>query len=112
LNGVGERFKRMHKEQGIRGLFLENIKEVREGVCQFVEDYHADWGPEKLEFKTPVEARRKHVLRQVAQRQPLSRNPGAVQRLGRLYFRALRASTRAGERSSSHAPPPDPEADD
>jgi transposase InsO family protein len=65
-NGVAERFNRTLKEQAIHGRIFRNIEEVREAVSQFVEDYNAHWRPEKLEFKTPVEARQEHVLRQAA----------------------------------------------
>lgn len=65
-NGVAERFNRTLKEQAIHGRVFMNIEEVRAAVRQFVEDYNAHWRPEKLGFKTPLEAREEHVLRRVA----------------------------------------------
>lgn len=65
-NGVAERFNRTLKEQAIHGRVFLNIEEVREAVTKFVKEYNAHWRPEKLEFKTPVEARQEHVLRRVA----------------------------------------------
>lgn len=65
-NGVAERFNRTLKEQAIHGRVFKNIEEVRAAVRKFVDDYNAHWRPEKLDFKTPLEAREEHVLRHVA----------------------------------------------
>jgi putative transposase len=65
-NGVAERFNRTLKEQAIHGRVFRNLEDVREAVGRFVEDYNAHWRPEKLGFRTPVEARQNHVLGQVA----------------------------------------------
>ena len=65
-NGVAERFNRTLKEQAIHGRVFMNIEEVREAVAKFVEEYNAHWRPEKLKFKTPLEARQEHVLRKAA----------------------------------------------
>lgn len=65
-NGVAERFNRTLKEQAIHGRVFRTLEEVRAAVRQFVEDYNAHWRPEKLGFKTPLEAREEHVLRRVA----------------------------------------------
>ena len=65
-NGVVERFNRTLKEQAIHGRIFRTIEDVRQAVAQFVEDYNAHWRPEKLNFKTPLEARQEHVLRQAA----------------------------------------------
>ncbi len=65
-NGVAERFNRTLKEQAIHGKIFRSIEDVRAAVAKFVEDYNAHWRPEKLAFKTPLEARQEHVLRQVA----------------------------------------------
>jgi transposase InsO family protein len=65
-NGVAERFNRTLKEQAIHGKIFRTIEDVREAVARFVEEYNAHWRPEKLDFKTPLEARQEHVLRQVA----------------------------------------------
>lgn len=65
-NGVAERFNRTLKEQAIHGRVFRDIEEVREAVRQFVEDYNAHWRPEKLGFRTPIEAREEHGLRRVA----------------------------------------------
>jgi transposase InsO family protein len=64
--GVAERFNRTLKEQAIHGRIFRNVEEVREAVGRFVADYNAHWRPEKLGFRTPLEARQEHVLRQVA----------------------------------------------
>ncbi len=65
-NGVAERFNRTLKEQAIHGRVFTNIEELRPAIREFVSDYNAHWRPEKLEFKTPLEARQEHVLRQAA----------------------------------------------
>ena len=65
-NGVAERFNRTLKEQAIHGRVFKNLEEVRTAVKKFVDDYNAHWRPEKLDFKTPLEARKEHVLRQAA----------------------------------------------
>jgi transposase InsO family protein len=65
-NGVAERFNRTLKEQAIHGRIFRNVEEVREAVSRFVADYNAHWRPEKLGFKTPLEARQERVLRQAA----------------------------------------------
>lgn len=65
-NGVAERFNRTLKEQAIHGRVFKNIEAVRAGVGKFVDEYNEHWRPEKLEFKTPLEARQEHVLRRVA----------------------------------------------
>ena len=65
-NGVAERFNRTLKEQAIHGRIFKTLEDVRIAVGQFVEDYNAHWRPEKLEFKTPVEARREYMLCQAA----------------------------------------------
>ncbi len=65
-NGVAERFNRTLKEQAIHGRIFRTLEDVRAAVATFVEDYNEHWRPEKLEYKTPVEARQEYVLRQVA----------------------------------------------
>ena len=65
-NGVAERFNRTLKEQAIHGRIFRTLEDVRAAVATFVEDYNAHWRPEKLEYKTPIEARQEYVLRQVA----------------------------------------------
>ncbi len=65
-NGVAERFNRTLKEQAIHGRIFRTLEDVRAAVATFVEDYNAHWRPEKLEYRTPVEARQEYVLRQVA----------------------------------------------
>ena len=65
-NGVAERFNRTLKEQAIHGRVFLTLEAVREAVGQFVVDYNAHWRPEKLGFRTPIEARREHALGQVA----------------------------------------------
>jgi putative transposase len=65
-NGVAERFNRTLKEQAIHGRIFRTLEDVRAAVGHFVEEYNAHWRPEKLEYKTPLEARQEHVLRRVA----------------------------------------------
>ncbi len=65
-NGVAERFNRTLKEQAIHGRIFRNVEDVRQAVGQFVENYNAHWRPEKLGFRTPIEAREEHVLRHAA----------------------------------------------
>jgi transposase InsO family protein len=65
-NGVAERFNRTLKEQAIHGRIFRTLEDVRAAVATFVEDYNAHWRPEKLEYKTPIEARQEYVLRHVA----------------------------------------------
>lgn len=65
-NGVAERFNRTLKEQAIHGRVFRNVEEVRRAIGQFVDDYNAHWRPEKLDFKTPLEARQDHMLCQAA----------------------------------------------
>ena len=65
-NGVAERFNRTLKEQAIYGRIFRTLEDVREAVGRFVEDYNAHWRPEKLDFRTPLEARQEHALRKVA----------------------------------------------
>lgn len=65
-NGVAERFNRTLKEQAIHGRIFRNVEEVRQAVGKFVDDYNAHWRPEKLGFRTPLEARRETVLCQAA----------------------------------------------
>jgi len=65
-NGVAERFNRTLKEQAIHGRIFRNVEEVRAAVRKFVDDYNGFWRPEKLAFKTPLEARQDHMLCQAA----------------------------------------------
>ena len=63
---MAERFNRTLKEQAIHGRIFRTLEEVREAVGQFVEDYNAHWRPEKLGFRTPLEARQEHALHKAA----------------------------------------------
>lgn len=65
-NGVAERFNRTLKEQALHGKIFRHIEEVRAAVGEFVERYNTQWRVEKLDFKTPVEARNTHAPRQAA----------------------------------------------
>ncbi len=65
-NGVAERFNRTLKEQAVHGRIFRTLEDVRTAVATFVEDYNAHWRPEKLEYKTPIEARQEYVLRHAA----------------------------------------------
>lgn|SRR6185437_3937556 len=57
-NGVAERFHRTLKEQAIEGRVFKNVDEVREAVRQFVETYNEKWLVAKLNYRSPLEARR------------------------------------------------------
>lgn len=58
-NGVAERFHRTLKEQVIEGRVFRTIDEVREAVRQFIPVYNEQWLVEKLDYQSPLEARRK-----------------------------------------------------
>ena len=65
-NGVAERFNRTLKEQCIFGRVFRNLEEVRAAVAHFVELYNNHWLVEKLGFKSPLQARQEHGLREAA----------------------------------------------
>lgn len=56
-NGVEERFHRTMKEQCIHGRIFKNVREVRESIKLFIDDYNSDWLLEKLGYRSPKEAR-------------------------------------------------------
>jgi putative transposase len=57
-NGVEERFHRTLKEQCIHGREFKNIEEVREAIGEFVKNYNEHWLLEKLNYRSPQQARR------------------------------------------------------
>ena len=63
-NGVVERFTRTLKEQIVHGRTYRNIEELRVAVATFVETYNYHWRLEKLDFKSPIEARQAFKLPQ------------------------------------------------
>ena len=65
-NGVVERWNRTLKEQAVYGRVFRNLAEVRAAVAGFVERYNQCWHLEKLAYRTPLEARQEHELRQAA----------------------------------------------
>lgn len=65
-NGVSERFFRTLKEQVIYGRIFQNVEEVRQAVGKFVELYNEEWLLEKNGFKSPNEARREYLTKEVA----------------------------------------------
>ena len=65
-NGVVERWNRTLKEQAVYGRVFRNLAEVRAAVAGFVERYNRCWRLEKLAYRTPLEAREEHELRQAA----------------------------------------------
>ncbi len=65
-NGVVERWNRTLKEQAVYGRVFRNLAEVRAAVAGFVEHYNRCWRLEKLAYRTPLEAREEHELRQAA----------------------------------------------
>lgn len=56
-NGVAERFNRTMKEQAIYGRNFVTIEDVREAVRDFVALYNKQWQIEKIDFKSPEDAR-------------------------------------------------------
>jgi transposase InsO family protein len=56
-NGVVERFNRTLKEQAIYGRTFRTIEEVRAAMAIFVNNYNQLWQVEKLNFKSPDQAR-------------------------------------------------------
>ncbi len=59
-NGVSERFHRTLKEQVIDGRMFRNVDEVRETVKQFISLYNEQWLVAKLNYQSPLEARRNY----------------------------------------------------
>lgn len=57
-NGVAERFNRTIKEQAIFGRVFKNVREVQVAVGDFVTNYNNHWLLEKLDFKSPIQARK------------------------------------------------------
>ncbi len=62
-NGVVERWNRTLKEQAVYGRVFRNLADVRAAVARFVERYNQCWRLEKLAYRTPLEAREEHELR-------------------------------------------------
>jgi transposase InsO family protein len=56
-NGVVERFFRTLREQAIHGRTFRNAEELRSAVADFVQKYNASWRLEKLNYRSPQEAR-------------------------------------------------------
>ncbi len=65
-NGVAERYNRTLKEQAIYGRIFRNVGEVRAAVAAFVKRYNEEWLIEKMEFRSPAQARREHALAEAA----------------------------------------------
>ena len=65
-NGVAERFNRTLKEQAIYGQIFKNTEDLRHAVATFVDHYNNHWRPEKLGYRTPVEARNNFCLETAA----------------------------------------------
>lgn len=59
-NGVSERFHRTLKDQVIEGRIFRNVDEVRETVRQFIQIYNEQWLVAKLNYQSPLEARRNY----------------------------------------------------
>jgi len=57
-NGVIERFHRTLKEQAIYGRTFRTVEDVRKAVSDFIQRYNEEWLLEKLEYRSPLEARR------------------------------------------------------
>jgi transposase InsO family protein len=59
-NGVAERFHRTLKEQVIAGRIFKDVEEVREAVRRFMGVYNEQWLVGKLNYQSPLEARRSY----------------------------------------------------
>ena len=57
-NGVVERFNRTLKEQIIHGRTYRNRDELAAAVTAFIDTYNREWRFEKLNYQSPLEARR------------------------------------------------------
>jgi len=57
-NGVVERFNRTFKEQVIHGRVFYSVKDLRKRVEMFINNYNESWLLEKLDYKSPLEARK------------------------------------------------------
>lgn len=60
-NGVAERFFRTLQEQAIHGRTFRDAAEVHAAVADFVQRYNATWRLEKLNYRSPLEARQEHA---------------------------------------------------
>lgn len=60
-NGVIERFHRTFKEQIIHGRQYHNLEDLRRAVSIFIAKYNEYWLLEKLNYCSPLEARRLYV---------------------------------------------------
>jgi hypothetical protein len=81
-NGVTERLFRTFKEQVVHGRVSQTIDEVREAVREFAARSNAEWLIEKNASLSLPGARAAQLdtnLRRAAQRNQVSREPGAVQ---------------------------------
>jgi len=56
-NGVVERFNRTFKEQVVYGRVYKTAEELREAIRAFIKAYNDHWLLEKLDYKSPHEAR-------------------------------------------------------
>lgn len=65
-NGVEERFHRTMKEQCIHGRTFKNVNEVREVIESFMKDYNNEWLLQKLDYRSPREARQEWDLKYAA----------------------------------------------
>jgi len=65
-NGVAERFNRTLKEQVIHGRIFRNAEQVHAVITEFRDRYNHHWRLEKLGFKSPLEVRQSHALREAA----------------------------------------------
>ena len=63
-NGVVERFFRTLKEQVFHGRVFRGVEDVRQAVSEFAKTYNDSWLMEKLDFRSPREARACHEASQ------------------------------------------------
>jgi len=59
-NGIIERFHRTLNEQTFQVHNYESLEEAKKGIETFIEDYNHDWMLHRLNFCSPVEARKKY----------------------------------------------------
>ena len=60
-NGVIERFHRTFKEQIVHGREYRSIEDFHKAVSDFIPKYNEHWLLEKLDYHSPLEARRQYI---------------------------------------------------
>ncbi|MBI2874936.1 MAG: DDE-type integrase/transposase/recombinase [Firmicutes bacterium] len=65
-NGVAERFMRTLKEQCLYLHRFRNLEEARAVISKFIQHYNDHWILQRLEHRSPLQARREHLQRKAA----------------------------------------------